>query len=148
MKPNRRRWIWVITLLVIVLALLPMAIAERYTSPTQDGQYLSHPLRSYEFVVAAARGTTSSELNTSGEALTLAKEVFSDSDLQPTRVELLFLPDGDPYTYRTREGSVLSIAVPGTFVWEIWGHRAGDEGNTDVIALIDYATGEVAAKIE
>lgn len=147
MKFERRRWIWVIALLVVVLALLPMAIAERYTSPTQDGQYLGHPLRSYGFVVAAARGSTSSELNTSGEALTLAKSVFADTDLQPTRVELLFLPDGEPYTYRTREGNVLYIAAPGTFVWEIWG-VAGTDGSTDVIALIDYATGEVAAQVE
>lgn len=148
MKPSRRLWIWIVALVVIIILVLPMAIAERYTSPTQDGQYLGHPIHSFRFVVAAARGSTSSELNTSGEALALAKEVFADSDLQPTRVELLFLPDGEPYTYRTREGSVLSIAEPGTFVWEVWGRTTGSDADEDVIALIDYATGDVSARVE
>jgi hypothetical protein len=148
MSPRSRRWIWLAAGIVIILVLLPMPIAERYTSPTQDGQYLRHPLRSYQFVIAAARGSTSSQLNTSGEALALAKQVFAGTDLRPTSVELLFVPNEDPYTYLTREGSILTASEHGTFVWEVWGTTAGGTSSPDVIALIDYASGEVVASLE
>jgi hypothetical protein len=149
MRPSRR-WTWIIILLVIVLLLLPMPIAERYTSPTQDGEYLLHPLRAYQFVLTAARAGRSSQLNTSGEALAAAKSAFEDTTMRPTKVELLFLPDGGTYTYRTRGGDVLTANDHGQFVWEVWGvdTATGDAGGTpDVIALIDYVTGKVLTSV-
>lgn len=144
------RWIWIVAFVVIVLLILPMPIAERYTSPTQDGQYLLHPLRAYEFVATAARLSRSSRLNTSGEALAEAKSTFKDTTIRPTKVELLYIPDGDTYTYRTRGGDVLTAHQPGPFVWEVWGVETatGDAGGTpDVIALIDYVTGKVLVSV-
>lgn len=145
-----RRWTWIVALLVVVLLLLPMPIAERYTSPTQDGQYLLHPLRAYQFVLTAARVSRSAQLNTSGEALTAAKSAFKDTTTRPTKVELLFLPERGTYTYRTHGGNVLTVNDPGQFVWEVWGvdTATGDAGGTpDVIALIDYVTGKVLASV-
>ena len=127
-----------------------MPIAERYTSPTQDGQYLLHPLRAYQFVFTAARVSRSSQLNTSGEALAAAKSAFKDTTVRPTKVELLFLPQGGAYTHRTRGGDVLTANTPGQFVWEVWGvdTATGDAGGTpDVIALIDYVTGKVLSSV-
>jgi len=147
---SSRRWPWIVALLVVVLLVLPMPIAERYTSPTQDGQYLLHPLRAYGFVLAAARESRSSQINTSGEALRVAKAAFKDTTTRPTKVELLFLPKGEAYMYRTRGGDVLTVNEPGRFVWEVWGvdTSTGDSGGTpDVIALIDYVTGKVVASV-
>jgi len=149
MRPSLR-WIWIAALVVVILLILPMPIAERYTSPTQDGQYLLHPLRAYQFVLTAARVSRSSQLNTSGEALAAAKSTFKDTTTRPTKVELLFLPEGGAYTYRTRGGDVLTVNDPGQFVWEVWGVETatGDAGGTpDVIALIDYVTGRVLTSV-
>lgn len=145
-----RRWTWIVALLAIVLLMLPMPIAERYTSPTQDGRYLLHPLRAYQFVLTAVRVSRSSRLNTSGEALAAAKSAFKDTTTRPTKVELLFLPEGGPYTYRTHGGNVLTANEPGQFVWEVWGVQTatGDAGGTpDVVALIDYVTGRVLTPV-
>jgi len=149
MRPSRR-WTWIVALLVAVLILLPMLIAERYTSPTQDGQYLLHPARAYQFVLTAARSSRSSQLSTSGEALAAAKSAFKDTTTRPTKVELLFLPGDGAYTYRTHGGDVLTVNDPGRFVWEVWGvdTATGDAGGTpDVIALIDYVTGRVLTSV-
>lgn len=144
------RWIWIVAIVVIVLLVLPMPIAERYTSPTQDGQYLLHPLRAYGFVATAAQLSRSSRLNTSGEALAEAKSAFKDTTIRPTKVELLFIPDGDTYTYRTRGGDVLTAQRPSAFVWEVWGVETatGDTGGTpDVIGLIDYVSGAMLVSV-
>ena len=151
MRLDRRR-LWIVVLFIIGLLVLPMPIAERYTSPTQDGRYLTHPIRSFAFVLAAARVSTSARLNTSGEALAEAKKVFADSAFRPTKVELLFFPAGDrgTYSFTTLSGNILTVRETPTFVWEVWGvPRDGGAGTTaDVIGLLDYQTGEVLAAVE
>ncbi|MCZ7664147.1 MAG: hypothetical protein M5U22_14995 [Thermoleophilia bacterium] len=150
MRLSRRR-LWIAALVIIGLVVLPMPIAERYTSPTQDGQYLTHPVRSFRFVVAAARVSTSATLNTSGEALARAKEVFAGSDHRPTKVELLFFPSGDHavYSFTTLNGNVLTITEAPQFVWEVWGVSPGSgaTASSDVIGLLDYETGEMLAAV-
>jgi hypothetical protein len=140
-----RRWIWIVLVVVIAALVLPMVVAERYTSTTQDGQYMGHPWRSIRFLVAAILVSPSSDLSTSGKALVRAKNLFAGTAVEPVRVELLFFPSPDPYTYRTKSGRELKIAHPGKFVWEVWGTAADTPANegTDVIALLDYSTGEV-----
>ncbi|GAB4247998.1 MAG: hypothetical protein Kow00129_08690 [Thermoleophilia bacterium] len=152
------RWVWLAGLLVVILALiLPLPVAERYTSPTQDGQFMTDPLLAYRFVVAAVLVSPSSELNTSGEALDHAKQVFSDAPVRPVKVELLFLPGGDPYTYTTTAGRTLEIEEADGFIWEVWGTAgasadgtAGETGggsDVDVVALLDYGSGELLASV-
>jgi len=154
MRPSRR-WIWVVIVLIAGALTLPMPIAERYTSPTQDGQFLLHPLKSYRFVLAAARVSTSSKLSTSGKALEHAQTLFAGSDVRPTKVELLFFPEPQPYSYRTRadgpgRGQELRVDEPSRFVWEVWGTSPTDTGDgteADVVALVDYVSGEVLASV-
>lgn len=146
------RWIALLALAAVVLLLLPMPIAERYTSPTQDGQYLSNPANAYRFVLAAALVNTSSELNTSGEALDRAKELFKTRPYRPTKVELLFLPGRSTYAYTTKTGVTLTVEKPDDFVWEVWGTQddpaeedttALKGGEIGVIGFLDYVTGEL-----
>ena len=140
-----RRWIWIILVILIAVLVLPMVIAERYTSTTQDGQYMGHPWRSIQFLVAAILVSPSSDLSTSGKALARAKELFKGTEVSPVRVELLFFPSPEPYTYRTKSGKVLSVAHPDKFVWEVWGAVANtpQKEGIDVVALLDYGTGAV-----
>jgi hypothetical protein len=94
---RKRRLVWIILLMIVVLLLLPAPIAERYTSPTQDGQYLLSLVRSYGFILTLARIGDSAALGNSGKALVKAKSVFTDTQAYPARVELLYLPDLKPY---------------------------------------------------
>jgi hypothetical protein len=145
------RAIWVIVALVVLVLLLPMPVAERYTSPTQDGQYITNPLRAYRFVVAAIRVSPNSELNTSGKALNRAKELFT-GQVTPSMVELLFLPGGDTYSYTTASGETLSFEEPETLVWEVWGTSEGGAGKDssstpDVIGFLSYESGELLSSV-
>ena len=144
------RWTLIVIVAVVVVLCLPMPVAERYTSPTQDGQYLAHPLRAYGFVVAAATVSPSSVLNTSGEALARAKSLFATTDLSPNKVELLYLGGSDSYEYLTEDGARLFVPDPGTFIWEVWGLTPGnaDTDRTDVIALLDYKSGELLDSVQ
>jgi hypothetical protein len=149
---SSRRWLWFLAIVVVLLLLLPMPIAERYTSSTQDGQYLLHPIRSYRFLWAAALVSPSSKLNTSGKALEQAKKTL-EPRLRVSKVQLLFLPDGEPYSYTRKDGVTLSVPKPKTFIWEVWGEvqepgaeKPGETEKPDVIALLDYDTGAVLAK--
>jgi hypothetical protein len=145
-----RRWLIILIVVAVIVLLLPMPVAERYTSPTQDGQYLTNPARAYGFVAAAATASPSSELNTSGKALTHAKSLFVDSPLTPNRVELLYLGGSDSYEYITEGGATLSVSSPGVFVWEVWGtdSEGSSDGTVDVIALLDYKTGNLLDSVE
>lgn len=160
---SNRRWIWIAALIALVILLLPLPIAERYSSPTQDGQYITNPVLAYRFIIAAIFVSPSSELNTSGEALDRAKVLFQDQPVEPTKVELLYLPGEDDYTYTTMTGEVLRVESPDGFVWEVWGvprseeadaddaspgtTAGGEDANADVIGLLDYSTGELLASV-
>lgn len=149
-RVRHSRWILPVLLLLLLLLLLPMPLAERYTSPTQDGQYLLNPFRAYGFLMAVARVSSDSRLGTSGAALAQAKSVFSGSAYRPTRVHLLFFPEARTYSYTTRKGPILGLARTPQFVWEVWGVQATRGVATtpsDVIALLDYGTGEVLARL-
>jgi hypothetical protein len=135
---TRRRLIWIVLAVLVVLLALPAPIAERYTSPTQDGQYLVSPLRSYGFIMILARVGGSAALGSSGKALIRAKDLFTSDNVRPTKVELLYLHDSKPYSYISRSGEMLSIAAPPKLVWEVWGGGS----QPDVIGFLDYASGE------
>lgn len=134
----RRRLIWIGLMLVVLFLAVPTSIAERYTSPTQDGQYLVSPVRSYGFIVTVARAGGSASVASSGKALTKAKSLFTDDRRRPAMVELLYLPDSKPYSYISRSGETFAIASPPRLVWEVWG--AGSE--PEVIGFLDYTSGE------
>lgn len=145
----RRLWFWAVVVGLATILLLPMPLAERFTSPTQDGQYLTNPVRAYGFVVAAARVSDSSALGHSGAALERARQLLSPSALEVVKVELLFFPAAQEYVYRTRTGATLKAQVSGPFVWEVWARPAGAPASEapDVVALLDYRSGSVLSSL-
>ena len=141
-----RRWIWIVLVVVIAALVLPMFIAERYTSTTQDGQYMGHPWRSIRFLLAAILVSPSSDLSTSGKALARAKDVFSGTErhAHPGRTPLLPVSRSLHVQHEVRpatdRGPPAQVRVGGV------GHgceRHRRNRRTDVVALLDYGTGQV-----
>ncbi len=167
MRPVRHLF-WIIPAVILLLLALPLPIAERFTSPNQDGEYATHPIRAYGFIVALLRASGSAQLSNSGKALSQAKAVFSASSLRPTKVKLLYFPDRKPYVYYTRAGVALTIMDPPRLVWEVWGILGPSQplapgsdrgtattteatfpasssvtaGSVEVIGFLDYVTGK------
>lgn len=139
-------------MLLIVLLVAPASVAERYTSPTQDGQFLVHPIRSYRFLLGLVSASGPAKVTNPGEALGQAKSLFANSGSRPVRVALLYLGGRDSYTYVTKSGRVHSIAAPPDFVWEIWGRDADPSSPTaritEVVGFLDYVTGERIGIVE
>lgn len=130
--------------MLIVLLLLPVAIAERYTSPTQDGEFILRPQRAWGLIFTLIRVDDSAVLGSSGDALREAMEVYRDSPDRPIKVELLYLSSDEAYAYITKEGERFVIATPPRLVWEVWGRGrtdAGLQGEVDVIGFLDYESG-------
>jgi hypothetical protein len=163
-----RHLFWIIPAVILLLLALPLPIAERFTSPNQDGEYAIHPIRAYGFIVALLRASDSAQLSNSGKALSQAKAIFSTSSLRPTQVRLLYFPNGKLYVYYTRAGVALTITDPPRLVWEVWGildpsqplAPGSDQGaaatteatvpapssattsSIEVIGFLDYVTGK------
>ena len=79
-----------------------------------------------------------------------AKTLFVGSAYEPTKVHLLFFPEVEAYSYTTRAGQILEVAEAPQFVWEVWGVQTAPESAdvpSDIIALLDYRTGEVLARL-
>lgn len=133
-----------IPVVLIALLLLPAPIAERHTSPTQDGQYLLDPVRAYGFIFTLLQVGDAAALGSSGKALQHSKDIFQDSYWRPVKVELLYLDENKPYEYVKRSGVRLLITHPPRLVWEVWGRsrdRTASEEVLDVIGFLDYTSG-------
>jgi hypothetical protein len=131
---------------LVVLLVAPTPVAERYTSPTLDGQFIVHPVRSYGFIFSLMAKSGSATLGSPGEALAEAKSAFADSGSRPVKVALLYLSGRVSYSYVTKAGTTLTIDIPPSLVWEVWGRPAQSSSDqtdvTDVIGFLDYSSGE------
>ena len=153
MKRRRNTKLWAVAAIVVLLvvALLPALVAYRYTSPEQRDEFVSHPWRGWSFVLAALAVPGDSALKTSGDALRKADWIFSDTAIDPTEVQLLFVTAGEPYDFSQRvAGRTVSAQVKPMyrFIWEVRGTvpsgpGQGAEPEAAVVALFDYETGRV-----
>jgi len=143
---NRRFWIIVVAVAVLVVLYLPSLVAFRYTASPQSVSFLTHPWRSWSFVYTALTVPGDSQLKTSGIALRRADAIFKGSQVDPSEVRLLFLPEGKPYTFTHSIGprKVTTTVTPQyRFIWQVTGHVEGYEGTDTVVALLDYRSGKV-----
>lgn len=147
---NRTKRFWII-LIVVVAAFafyLPSLVAFHYTAATQRTGFLIRPWRSWSFAWSALTVPADSKLKTSGEALRAADAMFANSQVDPHTVRLLFLDEGDPYTFTHEAGGKkvsTTITPPGRFVWQVTGSidtGAGARPDT-IVALLDYESGKV-----
>ena len=145
---NRNKRFWIILVVVVVAAAfyLPSLVAFRYTAAAQNTGFLTHPWRSWSFIVTALTVPGDSRLKTSGIALRAADVYYRGSSIDPHEVRLLFLPEGKPYTFTHPLGDrtvTTTITPPYRFVWQVRGHIDTVNGPDTVVALLDYHHGRV-----
>jgi hypothetical protein len=157
-------WALVALALAIVVFYLPSLVAYRYTADAQNSSYLSHPWRSWRFVVAALTVPGDSQLKTSGTAFRAADEHFDRTEVDVVAAQLLYLPVDEPYTFTPLVGDgsggdgvpdgdatllaaleqPVTIVPPFRFVWQIEGfYGRGEDAPETVVAMIDYRSGKV-----
>ncbi len=143
---NKRFWIILVVVVVAVVFYLPSLVAFRYTAAAQNTGFLTHPWRSWSFIVTALTVPGDSRLKTSGIALRAADAHYRGSAIDPHEVRLLFLPEGKPYTFTHTIGGrtvTTTIRPPYRFVWQVTGHIDTVNGPDTIVALLDYRTGRV-----
>jgi len=157
-------WISMALVLAIIVFYLPSLVAYRYTADAQNQTFLTHPWRSWRFVVSALTVPGDSQLKTSGAAFRAADEVYKDSEVDVVAAQLLYLPVGKPYTFTPliddnsdegpasaqREEVVTALSEPATieptfrFVWQIEGYYGRGVGAPEaIVAMLDYRSGSL-----
>jgi len=152
---GRSKLFWALVALVAALVVfyLPSLVAYRYTAGSQNASFLTHPWRSWRFLVAGLTVPGDSRLKTSGAAYQEADRLFRGSELEVVAARLLYLDPGDAYTFEPlpadadRSGlpadlDQATIVPPFRFVWQIEG-RVRRSGQDLVIAMLDYRSGDV-----
>jgi hypothetical protein len=165
---GRSKLFWVVVALVIaaVIFYLPSLVAYRYTADAQRTSYLTHPWRSWRFVVAALTVPGDSQLKTSGAAFRRADETYHGTRVDVVEAQLLYLPVGKPYTFVPLIGDgsggdgtpvaqsdaalVAALRQPATiaptfrFVWQIEGfYGRGPSAPETIVAMLDYRNGHL-----
>jgi hypothetical protein len=141
---NRRFWLLLVAVAVLIVFYLPSLVAFRYTAAAQNTSFLTHPWRSWSFIATALTVPGDSRLKTSGIALRRADNVLRGSAVDPHEVRLLFLKAGRPYTFTHRIGGrtlTTTIRPPYRFVWQVSGHIDGVGGPDTIVAMLDYRSG-------
>jgi hypothetical protein len=150
----------------VVVFYLPSLVAYRYTADAQKSTYLTHPWRSWRFVVAALTVPGDSQLKTSGAAFRRADEIYRGTEVDVVAAQLLYLPVDNPYTFTPLMGDrshgdgtpvaqssadlVATLEQPATivppfrFVWQIEGfYGRGPTAPETIVAMLDYRSGRV-----
>jgi len=143
----KRLMIVVAVAAALLLLLLPSLVAYRYTAPQQRGEFVTRPWRGWAFVLTAFLVPGDSELKTSGAALRKADWVFRDAVVDPREVQLLFVPEDEPYTLiHEIDGRTVTTTVDPEyrFIWQVQGNVRTVSDRTDtIVALLDYRSGRV-----
>jgi hypothetical protein len=146
-SPSKSLIAVVAVVVLLVVLLLPALVAYRYTAPSQRGGFVTHPWRGWSFALAALRVPSDAELKTSGMALRKADWLFKGTAVDPREVQLLFVPEGRPYTLtHAIDGRTLTTTVTPDyrFIWEVDGAvDTVSESADTLVALLDYETGHV-----
>jgi hypothetical protein len=163
---SRLFWAVVALALAVVVFYLPSLVAYRYTADAQRTSYLTHPWRSWSFVVAALTVPGDSQLKTSGAAFRRADETYHGTQVDVVAAQLLQLPVGEPYTFVPLIGDgsggdgtpvapsdaalVATLRKPVTivpafrFVWQIEGfYGRGASAPETIVAMLDYRSGRL-----
>ncbi len=150
--PSRIFRIAAVVLLLLVVALIPPAIAGMATAPAEPISFRHDPIAGYAFTASvASQSARGAHASSPGRALAIARRTWGVK-LRATggsilRVELLYLPGhmsapleaSDPGTASARHAS---IDPSRPLIWQVLG-RSGDFGPTHTIGLIDFTSGQI-----
>jgi hypothetical protein len=138
--PRRGSLFWAVVAVLAAAALVygPAELARRSTGQGEPVDFLTHPQEGWRFVADAMREIGSARAGSPDAAGTLAARAFSGSDVQPVRVDLLYVPNRH---VDVGAGSDEATAK-GRLVWRVSG-RTRPGGPVHTVGLIDFATGEL-----
>jgi hypothetical protein len=140
---QRRSWLFRAFIAVVVAGIaiyLPAVLAGRATAPNGSVDFVSHPLEGWKFLVAVATDRPSARAGTPEAARRIALAAFDDGRVKPSRVDLLWVPDG-----RVRIGTVQGshdLTTNSRLVWRVTGQVVPDK-RSQTVGLIDFASGVV-----
>jgi hypothetical protein len=144
---NKRFLVAFIVIAVLAAIVLPALFAYRYTAQEQRGEFVRRPWRGWAFAYAALAVPGDSQLKTSGMALRKADWLFRGTAVDPQEVQLLFAPQGAPYTFdhAIAGRTITSTVTPSyRFIWLVRGPISTISGSSGtIVALLDYETGRV-----
>ena len=129
----------VIAVALLGLAIyLPAYVARSATAPDGPVDFLSNPLDGWRFMVDATREVPDAAVGTPAQARTRAVSLFAATGVQPTRVDLLYVPGGE-LRVGSGQGSHMQ-PTNSTLVWRVTG-RTRPNGPLVTVGLIDLSTG-------
>ena len=139
---GRRFWAPFVAAGLVFLFYVPALIATQYTAERSSPDFLSRPLKGWQFLYTAMTKAPDAELNTSGLASARAHACFDEGPViggaRVVRVRLIY---GDGATVPVTGGG---IRTPGPLAWEVKG-RVG-EGRSRLWAVLDYDSGRTLWK--
>ena len=123
-----------------VVIYAPAEWARSATGPNEPVDFLTRPQEGWKFMLAAASAIPTARAGTPSAARTLAVRDFAGSSVDPTRVDLLWVP-----TRRVRligGGGRRYATAKASLVWMVTG-RTRPNGRLQTVGLIDYSSGKL-----
>jgi hypothetical protein len=118
----------------------PAELARSATGAREPVDFLTRPQEGWRFLLEAAFDIPTARAGTPSEARQLAVRDFAGTSVEPTRVDLLWVPDRR-VQLEGGGGSAVAVAKA-RLVWMVTG-RARPGGRLRTVGLIDYQSGEL-----
>jgi hypothetical protein len=115
----------------------PAELARSSTGPMEPVDFLTAPQQGWRFLLTAASEIPSARAGTPAAARRLAVARFAGSSVQPTRVDLLWVPD---HRVPLRGAGSRSATAKAALVWMVTG-RTRPGGPLRTVGLIDFESG-------
>ena len=116
----------------------PAMIARASTGPMEPVDFLTAPQQGWRFLLTAASQIKGARAGSPSAAREIAVRRFTGSSVQPTRVDLLWVPDRR--VPLLRGGGRRVAAAKASLVWMVTG-RTRPRGPLRTVGLIDFQTG-------
>ncbi len=139
---RRSALFWAVTAVALLGAAiyLPAWIAQSATAPDGPVDFLTSPEQGWRFVLDAVREVPDARAGSPQAAGRAAVQQLAPEGVQPTRVDLLYLPDRQ-VTVTGPKGS-RDVSTNATLVWRVTGRMVAG-GPLRTLGLIDLSTGRL-----
>jgi hypothetical protein len=122
-----------------VVIYAPAEWARSATGPHEPVDFLTRPQEGWKFMLAAASAIPTARAGTPSAARALAVRDFARSSVDPTRVDLLWVPSR---RVRLIGGGRRYATAKANLVWMVTG-RTRPNGPLETVGLIDYSSGKL-----
>jgi hypothetical protein len=139
---RRSALFWAVTLVALLgtAIYVPAWIARSATAADEPVNFLTRPELGWRFMIDAVREVPGAKAGSPSAAREDALRLLEAEGVQPTRVDLLYLPDRR-LTIRTGKGSRV-VTTNATLVWRVTG-RTKAAGPLRTLGLVDLESGRL-----